>query len=66
MSTAMILLALKRRAPWMTLRPTPPQPKTATVMPTRASGLLMTEPTPVVTQQPMRAATGMGTSSGMG
>ena len=59
-------LALKSRAPCITLRPTPPHPKTATVMPTLAAGMLITEPTPVVTQQPMSAATCMGTPSGMG
>ena len=65
-STAMILLAFMSFAPWITLRPTPPQPNTATLMPISALGLFMTPPTPVVTEQPMRAATSMGTSSGIG
>ena len=58
--------ALSRRAPWTTFRPTPPQPKTATVMPGWAAGLLITAPVPVVTQHPIRAATSIGTSPGTG
>ena len=54
---AMMVLAPTSRAPWMTLSPTPPQPMTATVSPASTRAALVTEHTPVVTQQPMRAAT---------
>ncbi len=41
------------RAPWMTLRPMPPRPNTATVEPGSTLAVLTTAPTPVVTPQPM-------------
>ena len=50
----------------MTLRPTPPQPITATVLPGSTLALKMTAPTPVVALQPMRAAWAMGKSAAMG
>ena len=59
---AMIVLAPTSRAPWMQLSPTPPQPMTATVSPASTRAALVTEHTPVVTQQPMRAATSGGMS----
>ena len=65
-STAMIVVAPAMRAPWMTLRPTPPQPKTATVLPAATRAVLMAAPTPVVTPHPTSAAWGKGMSSSMG
>src|ERR1700733_6791491 len=53
------------RSPWMTLRPTPPTPKTAAVSPGRTLARLSTAPTPVRTPQPMRHADVSGTSLGM-
>ena len=47
----------------MTLRPTPPQPTTATVSPLRMSAVFVAAPTPVSTPQPMSAATSSGSSS---
>ena len=64
-STAMISPAPLMRAPWMTLRPTPPQPMTATVSPFLMSAVFIAAPTPVSTPHPMRAATLMSTSSGI-
>ena len=57
---------LATRHPWMMLRPTPPQPMTATRSPGRTPAVWMAAPTPVVTAQPTSAATGKGMSSGMG
>ena len=56
MSMAMIRSAPAILAPWITLRPTPPQPMTATVSPLRMSAVLRAAPTPVSTPQPMSAA----------
>ena len=53
------------RSPWITLRPTPPTPKTAAVSPGRTLARLSTAPTPVSTPQPMRQAEDSGTSLGM-
>jgi hypothetical protein len=47
----------------MTEIPTPPQPTTATVAPGSTLAVLITEPTPVITPHPIRAATSNGTSS---
>src|SRR5438477_11324318 len=44
----------------MTERPTPPQPKTATLEPGWTFAVLNTAPTPVVTPQPTSAATSSG------
>jgi hypothetical protein len=49
-------------APIMTLRPAPPAPKTATLLPGRTRAVLSAAPTPVVTAQPMSAATVRGMS----
>ena len=46
--------------------PTPPSPMTATDDPGRTSAVFTAAPTPVVTQQPIRAATSGGTPSGIG
>ena len=54
------------RAAWTMFRPTPPQPSTATLSPARTCATLITEPTPVITPQPLIAATGKGTASGIG
>src|SRR5450755_4250569 len=64
-STATIRVAPAMRRPWITLRPTPPTPKTAAVSPGRTLARLSTEPTPVSTPQPMRQAEDSGTSLGM-
>ena len=53
-------------APWMTFRPTPPQPTTATVWPACTRAVLVAAPTPVMTLQPTSAAASMGTPSGTG
>ena len=44
--------------------PTPPSPITATLAPAGTAAVLSTAPTPVVTQQPMSAATAGSTPSG--
>jgi hypothetical protein len=49
----MIMLAPAIRAPWTTLRPMPPRPKTTTLAPGSTLAVLMTAPMPVVTPQPM-------------
>ena len=48
--------------PITTDRPTPPAPKTATLIPGRTLALFSTAPTPVVTPQPIRAETSKGRS----
>ncbi len=48
------------------LSPTPPQPSTATLSPRCTRATLTTEPKPVITPQPLIAATAKGTPSGMG
>lgn len=50
----MMRLAPAMRAPWMTLRPTPPRPNTATVAPASTFAVYSTAPTPVVMPQPSR------------
>ena len=47
-------------------RPTPPRPMTATLAPAGTCAVLSTAPTPVVTQQPIRAATAGSVPSGRG
>ncbi len=47
-------------------RPTPPSPMTATLAPAGTVAVLVTAPTPVETQQPIRAATAGSTPSGSG
>ena len=61
-STARIVVAPDTRAPWITDRPTPPHPITATVDPGLTFAVLITAPTPVVMPQPISAATSNGTS----
>jgi hypothetical protein len=58
----MIMPAPAMRAPWITARPTPPAPYTATVAPASTRAVLRTAPTPVVTPQPMSAARSSGMS----
>ncbi len=48
------------------LSPTPPQPSTATLSPRCTRATLTAEPKPVITPQPLIAATVKGTPSGMG
>ena len=64
-STATILVAPAMRSPWITLRPTPPTPKTAAVSPGFTLARFRTAPTPVRTPQPMRQADEKGMSFGM-
>jgi hypothetical protein len=52
-STPMIRFAPTSFAPWMTLRPMPPRPKTTTFAPASTLAVKSTAPTPVVTPQPM-------------
>ena len=65
MSTAMIGEAPASRAPWMELRPTPPQPMTTTLDPALTPAVLTTAPIPVSTPQAISAALSSGTSFGM-
>jgi hypothetical protein len=64
-STATMRPAFASRAPWMTERPTPPQPITATVAPSGTCAVFCTEPTPVATAHPTTATTSSGASSRM-
>ena len=64
-STATIRVAPAMRSPWITLRPTPPTPKTAAVSPGRTLARFSTAPTPVSTPQPIRQAEDSGISLGM-
>ena len=57
---AMMRSAPAMRAPWITFRPTPPQPNTATDEPGSTFAVLNTAPTPVVTAQPTSAARSSG------
>src|SRR3990167_10766603 len=61
-STAMIRDAPAMAAPLMAARPTPPQPMTATVEPGSTWAEWKTEPTPVMTPQPIRQARSSGMS----
>ena len=65
-STAMILPAPTRRAAWIVLRPTPPQPKTATLAPGGTLARLNTGPAPASTPQLTRHTTSSGASFRMG
>src|SRR4051795_4785510 len=62
-SIARIAAAPAALAPWMTDRPTPPQPTTATFVPGRTAAVLIAAPTPVAMPQPSSAAYSYGTSS---
>ncbi len=61
-STAMMVRAPDRAAPWMLFRPTPPAPMTTAVSPGRSRAVLVTAPSPVITPQARRAALSNGTS----
>ena len=49
-------------APCTALRPTPPQPITTTLLPGSTRAVLVTAPTPVITEQPTRHARSSGMS----
>ena len=51
---AMMRPALASFAPWMTARPMPPSPNTATLSPGCTLAVFFTAPRPVVTPQPSR------------
>ena len=52
-STPTIRSAPAMRAPWITLSPIPPSPKTTTLAPGSTPAVLITAPIPVVTPQPI-------------
>ena len=52
--------------PWTTLSPTPPTPKTAMLAPGGTAAVLMTAPTPVMTEQPISAARSSGIALSIG
>ena len=58
----MIRFAPTRTAPITTLSPTPPAPMTRTLAPGSTWAVFITAPIPVITEQPMSAATSKGTS----
>src|SRR5262245_46614182 len=60
-STAMIGCAATSAPPCTTLRPTPPTPNTAMLAPGGTAAVLITAPTPVITEQPISAAQSRGT-----
>jgi hypothetical protein len=62
----MIFDAPASRAPWTAFRPTPPHPMTSTDDPASTLAALVTAPTPVGTEQPLRAAWGNGMSLRIG
>ncbi len=49
----------------MTLSPTPPTPKTAMLAPGGTAAVLITAPTPVITEQPISAARSSGMAGSM-
>ena len=59
---AMMRPALACTAPWITARPMPPRPNTATVSPAFTLAVLCTAPMPVVTPQPSRQTFSSGAS----
>ena len=61
----MIRVAPAISRPWITLRPTPPTPKTTAVSPGRTLARLSTAPTPVRTPQPIKQAEVNGMSFGI-
>ena len=65
-STATMVDAPARRAPWITDSPTPPQPMTATVEPGSTRAVCQTAPIPVDRAQPTRAARSRGAAASMG
>ena len=58
--------AVTRAPPWITFSPTPPTPKTAMLAPGGTWAVLITAPTPVMTEQPIRAARSSGMSGRIG
>ena len=60
---ARIVAAPAIRAPWMTDRPTPPAPITATLEPGFTLAVLIAAPIPVIVPQPTKQARSSGTSS---
>ncbi len=62
----MIFPAPTSRAAWIVLRPTPPQPKTATLAPGGTLARLKTGPAPASTPQLTRHTTSSGASFRMG
>ena len=60
MSIAMTGWAATSAPPCTTLRPTPPTPNTAMLAPGGTAAVLMTAPTPVITEQPISAARSSG------
>ena len=64
-SIAMMVDAPCTFSAWITFRPTPPTPNTAALWPRFTFARLSTEPMPVTTPQPTRAADVSGTSSGI-
>ena len=58
----MIVWAATIAPPCTTFSTTPPTPKTAMLAPAGTAAVLMTAPTPVITEQPMRAARSSGMS----
>ena len=66
MSTAIMGWACTSVPPWTTFSPIPPAPKTAMLAPGVTAAVLITEPTPVITEHPINAATSSGISSRMG
>ena len=65
-SMATIRDASATTAPMTHDSPTPPRPITATDAPAGTAAVLSTAPTPVVTQQPISAATAGSVPSGIG
>ncbi len=65
-STATMVEAPARRAPWITDRPTPPQPMTATVEPGSTPAVCQTAPIPVDKAHPTRAASSRGAARSTG
>ena len=63
--TVPTVVAPATTAPWIALRPTPPHPITATLSPAAMSAEFTAAPNPVSTPQPISAACGKPTSSGM-
>ena len=59
-SMAMIGWAATIAPPCTAFRPTPPTPKTAMLAPGGTAAVLITAPTPVITEQPMSAARSRG------
>ena len=61
----MISFAPASTAPWITLTPTPPAPNTAIELSELTSAAFITDPTPVITEHPISAASSKGISFGI-